>query len=121
MARQGNRGFTLLELMISAGILLIALSGLLSTFVYSLLINETSSNMVIAANDAQYVLEQMKSVAYNDLESYSPPQFSNLENETISDPSVTLVRSGLKQVTVNVDWTQRGKARTFSLSTQIAD
>ncbi len=121
MGRKVNRGFTLLELMIASAILLIALSGLLSTFVYSLLINEASNNLVIAANDAQYVLEQMKSLSYNDLEGYSPPQFNNLKDETISDPVVTQVSQGLKQVTVNVDWTERGNARTFSLSTQIAN
>jgi len=116
-----NKGFTLLELMIAAAILLIALSGLLSTFVYSLLINETSNNLVIAANDAQYVLEQMKSFSYNDLENYTPPQFSNLENEIILAPVVAQVWPGLKQVTINVNWTERNKTRAFSLSTQFAD
>lgn len=121
MCSSDKKGFTLLELMISSAILLVALSGLLSTFVYSLLINETSQNLVIAANDAQYVLEQIKSLSYNDIDAYSPPQFNNLEGETIPNPTVTQVRSGLKQITVNVNWTERNKARTFSLSTRIAN
>ena len=118
-----NKGFTLLELMISAAILLIALSGLLSTFVYSLLINETSGNTVIAANDAQYVLEQIESLPnpYDDVGSYLPPQFNNLESEDIPKPTVITVRSGLKEVTVNVNWSERNKTRSFSLSTRIAD
>ncbi|TRZ96159.1 type II secretion system protein [bacterium] len=121
MAQRNKKGFTLLELMVSTAILLVALVGLLSTFVYSLLINETSHNFVVAANDAQYVLEQIESLPTFDLiDTYSPPQFDNLENETVANPIVTLIRSGLKEVTVNVSWTEKGRAKTFSLSTRFA-
>jgi len=112
-------GFTLTELMIAMGILLIAISGLLTTFVYCILLNESNNNLVTAANDAQYVLEEIKGLAYNNINSYTPPAFNNLENETIPNPTVVEI-SGIKEVTVNVSWSERGRSRNWTLSTRIA-
>lgn len=115
-----KRGFTLLELIVALGILAVVISGLLASFVYSVLLNESNANLVIAANDAQYVMEQIKGLAYNDIDDYEPPDFYNLQNENIAAPGITDISSGLKEVTVNVSWSERQRARSFSLSTRIA-
>ena len=104
-----------MELMIGVAIILIVLVGTLLSFVQLMLLNEASKNLVIAANDAQYVLEQMKNEAYDDLASYTAPTFDNLNSEAI-----TLTRSigaNLATVTVGVSWQERANARNFSLST----
>ena len=116
-------GFTLLELMISVAILLIVISGLFVTFVYCILMNESNNNLVKAANHAQYVMEQIKGVtSYDGINSYSPPVLNNnLPNENIPNPTITdLYDNQVKEVTVNVNWVERGRQRNFQLSTRIA-
>ncbi|MCM8795186.1 MAG: prepilin-type N-terminal cleavage/methylation domain-containing protein [Candidatus Omnitrophica bacterium] len=114
------KGFTLSELLLAVAILLIAICGLLFASVSCILMNESNNNLVIAVNDAQYVLEQIKGLAYADIDNYEPPDFDNLNNETITldlDKSdVTRIRT----VTVNVSWQERGRQRSFSLPTRIA-
>ncbi len=120
--RGQGAGFTLAELLLAAAILLIAISASLAAFVNCLLLNESNNNRVIAANDAQYVLEQIKGVDYDDIDIYAHPEFTNLSNETVSVSGLTTeIVSGLKEIGVTISWTERGKNRSFTLSTRIAD
>jgi len=121
MKKKNVQAFTLLELVIAVGIMLTVIAGLFVASLNCMFLNQTNSNLVIAANDAQYVLEQLKGLAYTDIEDYSPPVFTNLENENIPAPAVTQIKAGLKEVTVNVNWTERQRPRTFSLSTRFED
>jgi Tfp pilus assembly protein PilV len=114
-----NKGFTLSELMIATAILLVAILSLLAALINTILLNESNNNLVMAVNDAQYVLEQMKGLPYSQIASFTPPTFNNLNNETI-----TLSQSpGTKitEVTVNVSWTERQRNRNFQLSTRFAE
>jgi prepilin-type N-terminal cleavage/methylation domain-containing protein len=121
--KSSDKGFTLTELMIAMGILLIVISGLMSTFIYCILLNESNNNLVTAANDAQYVLEQIKARAYGDIDdfinNFNPNHFSNLNNETITFPG-TSIGASIATITVNVSWTERQRQRTFQLSTYVA-
>jgi len=112
------KGFTLLELMLGVAILLITICGLLFALVFCLLLNDTSNNLVIATNDAQYILEQIKALSYNDIPSYTPPNFNNLPAETIT--LVRNVQGNITTVTINVNWQERQNARSFLLSTYFA-
>ncbi len=118
--RLWDKGFTLLELMVAMAILLIAILGILGVFINSILLSEANTNLVMAVNDAQYVLEQIKGLSFQDIDSYEPPEFNNLNNEDIPKPTVNEITSRLKEVTVNVNWTQRNRNRNFQLSTRIA-
>ena len=112
-----------MELMVAVGILLIVISALLAAFVSCILLNESNNNLSVATNDAQYVLEEIKVQAYDQVQSfinsYNTAKFSNLNNETISFPGCTY-GADITQVTVNVNWTERGRNRNFSLSTEFA-
>lgn len=114
-----NKGFTLSELMLSAAILLIAILGLLTVFINCIFLNESNGNQITAVNDAQFVLEQIKSLSYADIPSYTPPELNNLNNETI-----TVTRSypstRLTEVAVNVKWEERNREKNLQLSTCIA-
>ncbi len=121
---KGNKrpvaGLTLLEVVFTSAILLIAIAALLYTFVNCILLNASNKELLTAANDAQYVLEQVKSLAFSQIESYTPPVFTNLLNESIPVPTVSSISSRVKQVTVNVSWTdKRRRTRDFSLTTRI--
>lgn len=114
-----RKGFTLLELMITSAILLISIAGLLTVYVNALILDETSRETIIAANDAQYVLEQIKSVAFANIGSYASPTLTNLTNESIPNPTVTTISTRVKQVVVTVSWTgKRNRPRSFSLTTR---
>ena len=110
-----KKGFNLIELLVAVAILLFVLSGVLLSFVHLMLLNESSRGMVIAANDAQYVLEEMKNEAYEDLGSYDPPAFNNLTGEAIT--LTRIIGANLATVTVDVSWQERQNERNFSLST----
>ena len=117
-----NKGVTLLELMVAAAILVIVISGLLFTFINCMLMNESNNNLVIAVNDAQYLLEQVKGLAYANINNST---LANLHNETVLyngtiTAGVTELETNLKEVTVNVTWTEKGRNRAFSLPTRVA-
>lgn len=111
-------GFTLLELLTAAAILVVVISGLLLTFVYCTVLNESNNNLVKATNDAQYVLEQIKGLPYEEISSYTPPVFGNLENESVTVSRT--IGSTISEITVNVSWNERNGQKNFLLSTRIA-
>lgn len=113
-----KKAVTLIELLILTTILLIAISGLLFTFVNCIFLNESNHQAVIAANDAQYVLEEVKSVPYNQISTYTPPVFTNLNSEVIT--LNTSVGAKISEVTVNVSWVDKTRPRTISFTTRIA-
>ncbi|MFH0762370.1 MAG: prepilin-type N-terminal cleavage/methylation domain-containing protein [Candidatus Omnitrophota bacterium] len=113
-----DKGLTLLEVMITSAILLVAICGLLFTFISCIFMNESDNNLVVAAGDAQYVLEEVKALPYAEIAGYSAPEFNNLTGE-----SVTLnkdIGAQIAEVTVNVNWTERQRNKALSLSTRIA-
>lgn len=114
------RGFTLSELMIASAILLVAILGLLAVLINCLFLNEANNNLIIAVNDAQYVLEQIKCLAYSDIAAYAPPEFINLNSETISLTRNYIDLNKLVEVTVDVNWVERQRNKNFQLSTRIA-
>ena len=117
-----NRAFSLIELMIAVAILVVAILSLLATFINCVFLNESNNNLVSAVSDAQYVLEQIKGLAYSDIATYAAPVFTNLTGEAITLTRSTLARpkGELTEVTVKVSWTERQRSRDVSLSTRFA-
>jgi len=113
-----KKAFTLLELTIAVAITMVVISSSLIVFVKCITLNESNANLVIAANDAQYVLEGMKSLAYNDIDSLCAlPLLTNLDNEAIS-LNVQEIYSDVKEVTCTVNWREKSRLRNFSLVTR---
>jgi Tfp pilus assembly protein PilV len=117
-----NSGFTILELLVASGILVISITAVLASFINSYLLNEASNNKAIAANDAQYVLERLKNMTYGDISTCSAPcadyDFPNLEDESIG---VTVTQMGdVKEVTADVSWTERERQRNLAITTRFA-
>lgn len=118
LKKNSNRGFTLLEIMVAAGILVIAITGLLSSFVYFTIQRKSNDELVTAVSDAQYVLEQIKGVGYSNITNYTAPTFGNLKNESVNITTVSGNR--IMNVTVNVTWMQGANRKRYELSTRIA-
>jgi prepilin-type N-terminal cleavage/methylation domain-containing protein len=118
--KQSNAGFTLMELMIAVAILVVAITGLLSAIISASLLGQANHNKVIAVNDAQYVLEKLIDGTYVDLVSHADADFTdlNLNNESVYVG--VSESSSVKTATVYVNWTDRQKAQSFNITTQIS-
>ena len=117
-SKSKNPGFTLMELMIAVAILVISITALLASFINSYLLNQANNSMAIAANDAQYVLEKLKNMTYDEITSYTDSDFSNLPDESID---VTVTENGnVKEVIADVSWTDRGIQKNFNITTRFA-
>ena len=76
-------GFTLLELMIAVGVLIVALAGLLGVFSHMISLNENSGKLTLAAAACQDKLEEIRNsnfsalyTAYNGA-NFNPAGFSS--------------------------------------------
>ena len=122
-----REGFSLVETMFGVFILLAVIIPALFSFINCMLLNGTSRNLVTAANDAQYVLEQIKALDYETRiyappfpSGYTLPMFTNLNNEAVAFEPAPTIGSSISKITVKVSWTERQKSRSFSLATYFA-
>ncbi|MDD5464930.1 MAG: prepilin-type N-terminal cleavage/methylation domain-containing protein [Candidatus Omnitrophica bacterium] len=118
-----RRGFSLIELMFGVVVLLVTIIAALSSTINSMFLNESSRNIVTAANDAQYVLELIKTQSFGNIPAYvsgfSPTKFNNLSAETVTFPG-PVYTANLDTITVNITWNERNAAKTFSITTRFA-
>lgn len=63
--RNGKKGFTLLEVLITAGILVVVIGGLIRLFIHCSVLSESTGNMALAMADAQTVMEEIRGHDYS--------------------------------------------------------
>lgn len=63
-----KKGFTLIELVLGTGIMLLTILGILAVYNHSILLNRYSEGVVLALESSQGKLEEMKNHSYDDLE-----------------------------------------------------
>jgi prepilin-type N-terminal cleavage/methylation domain-containing protein len=118
-----KKGFSLIELMFGVAILLVTVIAALSSTIGSMFLNESGRNLVTASNDAQYVLEQIKTQSFTNIPTYisgvSPTKFNNLPEERVTFPSPAYT-ANLDTLTVNITWKERNATKTFSITTRFA-
>ncbi|HQQ06552.1 MAG TPA: hypothetical protein PLP56_06205, partial [Candidatus Omnitrophota bacterium] len=95
-----------------------AIVGLLSTYISGSLMGVANRGLVIAATDAQYVLEKLKDTTYANIASYTDGNFTNLANESIAVTVTTGTNE--KDVVVNVTWAEGERQRSHVITTKIA-
>jgi len=112
MQRKNSRnGFTLLELMIAVGVLVVALVGLLGVFAHLMLLNENSSKLTLAVTACQAKLEEMRNSSFSTLylnyngTNFNPAGFS--AGEAKGAISINNSNPNLLQVFVSVSWRTR--------------
>ena len=59
-----NKGFSLIEVIVTVGILVIVLTNLLGLFIYCSTLAQTSGNMTLAVREAQGKLDEMRDHSY---------------------------------------------------------
>lgn len=110
--KRGKRGFTFLELMVVCGILIVALTGLLATYVTCMELTETTKNSNFALQAAQKVLEEVRSIAFTSVNAtynnYSTQIPFMAANTSIVRVSVNTSNASLLRVDVGTCWRQKG-------------
>lgn len=139
--REGRRGFTLLELMVTAGILVVSLLALLATYISLAALIESSRNTTVAINDANRVIEQMRNSAATSFTSMVSTNWTGWASSnganTLTDEQVGFCYYNLNgtlifcsngstsanpvQVNINVSWTERSRARSEQVVTLITN
>jgi type II secretory pathway pseudopilin PulG len=108
----GKRGFTLLELMLSAAILIVAIGGLLSAYILCFHLTETAKNTTLATNAIQLKLEEIRDTDFDEIitdydhTTFTVNGFS--AGQAIGSITVESITTDLLMVTVSVCWRQSG-------------
>ncbi len=106
-------GFTLIEVMITLGIMVIALAGLLHLFAYCLSLGESSRNMTLAMARAQGVMEDIRNhdfarIAVDYAPGGTPGNVFNLtQPEATGVIYITALDPQLLRVKIEVSWREK--------------
>lgn len=118
------RGFTLVEVVVTAAIFAVAAVALMAGFLSGLILVESGRTMATAAADARTVFEEMRRQSGSGLFAVTQvnwPAWSllsglnQLENETISVRYRNPAADPL-EATVTVNWMERNRARSASFT-----
>lgn len=104
-----RNGFTLLELMIASGVLVIVMAGLLSAYINCLEMNETTKNSNLALGAVQEELENLRKAPFQTLNAtytfYATGPLANLSLGRVVIDSAT--NSSFYRVDAGMCWEQR--------------
>lgn len=108
-----DRGFTLMEVMFAAAIMLIAIGGLLGTYVLCFNLGETAKNLTLANNAIQLKLEEIRyqnieTVTYYDNTVFNIGGFSSQNAKGAIYVDAIPNSTDLVRVTISVSWRQKG-------------
>lgn len=120
----GRKGFTLLELICAVAILVVALVGLLSSYAGCFNLVESSTNTSIAVNEAQRIMEEMRTrnltnIVSEDWLAWVEDKGCNcLNHETIN---VSYIGADPLQISVKVGWKEKERTRNVELVTLLTE
>ncbi|HAZ09569.1 MAG: hypothetical protein A2047_01885 [Omnitrophica bacterium GWA2_41_15] len=106
-----EHGFTLIELMISVSVLIVALAGLLGVFAHLISLNENSSKLTLAVAACQTKLEEIRNSTFSNTyatyngASFNPQGFTS--GEAKGAISINNSNPNLLQVYISVSWRTR--------------
>lgn len=127
MKSRDERGFSLLELLITAAVMSVIILSIYGFFQSVRDVNRFASNLVIANQVAQKQIEAYRNTPYNTI----PTGTQNVSSILTSYPSLRTPRSatavitelqpdGLKQIDLTISYTDKGGTKTVAVSTLVA-
>ena len=123
----------MLELMIGAAVLIVALVGLIAAYTGCFSLNESARNLTIAINDAQCVIEEIRdrnlisNITQEDWTNWAqtdPPDGGGcnaLGDELILVNYPSGINADPLEIVVMVTWTDRGRPRNTQLVTLLTE
>jgi type IV pilus assembly protein PilV len=126
MTGTGEKGFTLVEVMVASGIFVFGMLAVLGMLITSMGGNAEGRQITEATNIAASEIESLKLTDYDHLASYSDTTIVNTSSVNDTFTSVCTVYEDvapplkLKKVVVTTSWTAKGKPHSVTLQTLIA-
>ena len=123
----GRRGFTLIEVVMTIGIFAITTVALIGFYITVSVLNESSRNVTRAMADARAVLEGIRNSSASGLAAVTGTNWTSwamnnnldsLDQEAVSVAYANPAADPLN-VTVRVNWSERGRARTAVVNTLV--
>ena len=122
--RSTKNGFSLLEVMLAVLLFGTGLVFILQVVSTGLFVGGQNESTVIAANLAQEKIEELRNATYAALASETPAVvvsgFSDFTREVLVGDS-TPPQTGLKEITVNVNWSAKNSVMTTTMVTYVSD
>ncbi len=127
----GNRGFTLIEVLIAIFLLVVAILGSISTTAIIIKSNSLSKTMTTATTLAKDKMEQLKNTGYDVLAGGTDYASKDSTLQTTSTANSIFTRiwtvtsdgspaAGMKTVAVTVQWNWQGASHNVALTTIVA-
>jgi len=117
-----NKGVTLLEMMMTIILVTVGMVAIMRIMSMAIFSDSGLEQKVIALNLANERMEEIKNTAFASIssgtETGSAIGFDFVDNRVVT---VTDTASDLKDVEVEVQWTQKGTQQTVAVETYIAD
>ncbi|MFA4843174.1 MAG: prepilin-type N-terminal cleavage/methylation domain-containing protein [Candidatus Omnitrophota bacterium] len=108
-----NRGFTLVEVLLAAGILALCLCGLLAAYVNLFFLSDLSRDMTLANNAMQAKMEELKKTNFDALSSFNGTVFDIAGfSASLAKGAVFVTDTGyseLKEARIVVSFKSRGR------------
>lgn len=130
MIRQLNRkkGFTLMELMAAALIIVLISTAILVTFLSCIALSRSSRNTTIALSEGRLILEQMRNTLDTAatglvaMQAAWPNGFTTLGNNVLTNEQITIAYAGTDplQATLTVRWADGQRQRLIQLVTLLS-
>jgi prepilin-type N-terminal cleavage/methylation domain-containing protein len=118
-----EKGFTLVEILVTIVVVAVALMALLSVFIYGFNLLSRMKQTAIATQCAQEELENIRNLTYDEILALGP-SFTNdsltlLENSSGVRTVEDSVGEDIKKLTISVFWTYRGQNMRKDIVTYI--
>lgn len=123
--KKGQKGFTLVEVLISASIITITIVGMLGLFTYTSRLAELAGDKVTVLNIAQDKMDEIRNTAFGSIASTYPSGTTfALSAPLTGTGTITLDTSvgDIIGVTVSVSWVNtKGRGSTITLVSKVAN
>ncbi|MCX5665674.1 MAG: prepilin-type N-terminal cleavage/methylation domain-containing protein [Candidatus Omnitrophica bacterium] len=124
--RSREGGFSLLEVMLALLLFGVGFVSLLQILNTGLFVGAQNEYTVIAANLAQEKIEELRNATYATLSSLvqtpavTVPGFAGFTREVLVG-DLTPVQTGLKQITIKVNWSAKNSVMTTTMVTYVSN
>ena len=126
---KGEKGFSLVEAILTVGLCSIAMLMLIGAICYSLFLNAETKNRLVALNEARRVVEQVRRVAdtygltgAGSVTSPNVPWNSYIQN-ILTNETVQVTTSGTDplSVIVTIGWLEKARSQSLHLTTKVTN